>query len=161
MKEGSEFSIERAKREDLKDLGEIYLKGYVGLEEYSYTHPEDVRAYMEWLWRRDPEGIFVAKVEGKKVGFVAGDANWFSKRAKEKVGAVHEIVVLPEFRGMGIGKALMERVISYFREKGLGTVELWVGDENFRAIEFYKKLGFEEAGRYNYWIRMVKKIQGQ
>ena len=152
------FTVIRPKREDLKDLGEIYLEGYRGLEEYSYTHPEDVKAYMEWIWRRDPEGIFVAEVEGKKVGFVAGDANWFSKRSSKKVGAVHEIVVLPEYRGMGIGKTLMDRVMTYFKEKGLDTVELWVGDENFRAIEFYRKLGFKESGRYNYWIRMVKEI---
>ncbi|MDQ7082818.1 MAG: GNAT family N-acetyltransferase [Aquificota bacterium] len=56
-------------------------------------------------------------MEGRKVGFVAGDANWFSKRSRKKVGAVHEIVVLPDFRGMGIGKALMERVLDYFRGK--------------------------------------------
>ncbi len=155
------FYIERARREDLKDLTDIYLEGYRGLEEYSYTHPEDVKAYMDWLWRRDPEGIFVAKVEGRKVGFVAGDANWFSKRARRNVGAIHEIVVLPEFRGLGIGKALMTKVMEYFREKKLDTAELWVGDENFRALEFYRKLGFKEEGRYNYWVRMVKDLQEQ
>ncbi len=155
------FVIERARREDLKDLIDIYLEGYKGLEEYSYTHPEDVRAYMDWLWRRDPEGIFVAKVEGKKVGFVAGDANWFSKRSGKRVGAVHEIVVLPDFRGMGIGKALMEKILDYFSKKGLDTAELWVGDGNFRAMEFYRKLSFKESGRYNYWVRMVKDLHGQ
>jgi ribosomal protein S18 acetylase RimI-like enzyme len=155
---GTHFIIERARKEDLKDLAEIYLEGYRGLEEYSYTHPEDVKAYMDWLWRRDPHGILVAKAEGRKVGFVAGDSRWFSKRSGKRVGAVHELVVLPEFRGMGIGRSLMERVMDYFREKGLDTVELWVGDENFRAIEFYKKMGFREADRYNYWIRMVRSL---
>ena len=154
-KEKVSFRIERVKEEDLEELGRVYLEGYKGLEEYSYTHPEDVKAYMSWLWRRDPEGILVARVDGKTAGFVAGDANWFSKREHKKVGAVHEIVVLPEYRGMGIGKALMERILDYFRSKRLDTVELWVGDENYRAIEFYRKLGFREKGRYNYWIRMT------
>ena len=150
--------MERAVWEDAKDMVDVYLKGYRGLEEYAYTHPEDVKAYVDWLLRRDPEGVFLAKLGDKTVGFVAGDANWISKRTGRRVGAVHEIVVLPEFRGRGIGKALMGKVIDYFREKGLDRVELWVGDENSRAMEFYRKLGFKEEGRYNYWIKMVKEI---
>ena len=154
-KERVEFKIERAEEEDLNRLAELYLEGYKGLEEYSYTHPDDVRAYMRWLWKRDPEGIFVAKVDGEIVGFVAGDANWFSKREHRKVGAIHEIVVYPRYRGMGIGHALMERILEYFRDKGLHVAELWVGDENYNAIEFYRKLGFKEKGQYNYWVRMT------
>jgi len=154
----SELKIERVKKEELPRLVEIYLKAYEGLEEYAYTHPEDVKSYLNWLWNRDSEGFFVAKVGDKIVGFVAGDANWFSKREKKQVGAIHEIVVLPEYQGQGIGKALMEKVLSYFKEKGLDTAELWVGDENERAHEFYKRLGFQSDGRYNYWIRMTKRL---
>ena len=154
-KEKVNFKIERAKEEDLEELAKVYLEGYRGLEEYSYTHPEDVRAYMRWLWRRDPEGVFVAKVDGRIVGFVAGDANWFSKREHKKVGAIHEIVILPEYQGMGIGHALMEKILDYFRNKGLHIAELWVGDENHRAIEFYRNFGFREKGQYNYWVRMT------
>ncbi len=159
-KEKVNFKIERAKEEDLEELAKVYLEGYRGLEEYSYTHPEDVRAYMRWLWKRDPEGIFVAKVDGRIVGFVAGDANWFSKREHKKVGAIHEIVILPEYQGMGIGHALMEKILDYFRNKGLHTAELWVGDENHRAIEFYRNFGFKEKGQYNYWVRMTLDLNG-
>lgn len=159
-KEKLSFEIEKAKKTDLDKLAELYLEGYKGLEEYSYTHPEDVKAYMDWLWRRDPEGMFVAKVEGKIVGFVAGDANWFSKREHRKVGAIHEIVVHPEYRGMGIGHALMEKILEYFRSKGLDLAELWVGDENHKAIEFYRKFGFRENGQYNYWVRMTLDLKG-
>lgn len=154
-KEKIDFKIEKAKENDLEELVKVYLDSYKGLEEYSYTHPDDVRAYMNWLWRRDPEGIFVAKVGNKIVGFVAGDSNWFSKREHKKVGAVHEIAVLPEYRGVGIGKALMETILDYFRKKGLHTAELWVGDENYKAIDFYRRLGFKEKGQYNYWVRMT------
>lgn len=154
----SELKIERVKKEELPQLIDVYLKAYKGLEEYAYTHPEDVKSYLNWLWNRDSEGFFVAKVGDKIVGFVAGDANWFSKRERKRVGAIHEIVVLPEYQGQGIGKALMEKVLSYFKEKGLDTAELWVGDENRKAYEFYKRFGFHENGRYNYWVRMTKKL---
>ncbi len=150
--------IERVKKEDFPQLTELYLRAYRGLEEYAYTHPEDVMSYLEWLHRRDPEGFMVARADGRIVGFVAGDANWFSRREGKRVGAIHEIVVDPEYQGMGVGKKLMERILNYFREKGLDTAELWVGDENRKALNFYKKFGFFENGRYNYWIRMTRRL---
>ncbi len=154
-----ELKIEKVKEEELPKLVDIYLRAYKGLEEYAYTHPEDVRSYLRWLYNRDKNGFFVAKLNGKIVGFVAGDANWFSRRERKNVGAIHEIVVDPDYQGHGIGTALMNKILEYFKEKGLDTAELWVGDENYKAINFYKKFGFHEAGRYNYWIRMVKKLK--
>lgn len=150
--------IRRAENGDIKDLVEVYLQGYKGLEEYSYTHPEDVQAYLNWLFRRDVAGIWVAEEEGKIVGFIASDGNWFSKREGKVVGAIHELVILPEYRNKGIGKALVEKVIEYFKSRGLDTAELWVGDKNTQALEFYKSLGFEERDRFNYWIRMTKPL---
>lgn len=150
--------IRRAENGDIKDLVEVYLQGYKGLEEYSYTHSEDVQAYLNWLFRRDVAGIWVAEEDGKIVGFVASDGNWFSKREGKVVGAIHELVILPEYRNKGIGKALVEKVIEYFKSRGLDTAELWVGDKNTQAFEFYKSLGFEERDRFNYWIRMTKPL---
>ncbi|HCO39572.1 MAG TPA: N-acetyltransferase [Aquificaceae bacterium] len=150
--------IRRAENGDIKDLIEVYLQGYKGLEEYSYTHPEDVQAYLNWLFRRDVAGIWVAEEDGKIVGFVASDGNWFSKREGKVVGAIHELVILPEYRNKGIGKALVQKAIEYFKSRGLDTAELWVGDKNTQALEFYKSLGFEEKDRFNYWIRMTKPL---
>jgi len=150
--------IRRAENGDIKDLVEVYLQGYKGLEEYSYTHSEDVQAYLNWLFRRDVAGIWVAEEDGKIVGFIASDGNWFSKREGKVVGAIHELVILPEYRNKGIGKALVQKAIEYFKSRGLDTAELWVGDKNTQALEFYKSLGFEERDRFNYWIRMTKPL---
>ncbi len=152
------MNIRKGDEEDIKDLIEVYLKSYKGLEEYSYTHPEDVKAYLNWLFRRDVAGIWVAEEDGKIVGFVASDGNWFSKREGKVVGALHELAILPEYRNRGIGKALVEKALKYFKGRGLDTVELWVGDKNQQAINFYKKLGFKEKDRFNYWIRMTKEL---
>ena len=150
--------MERASEEDIPELAKLYLQGYEGLEEYAYTHMDDVLSYMNWLFRRDREGIFVAKHDGKIVGFVAGDGNWFSKREGKVVGAIHELVVSPSYRNKGIGKALMEKVLEYFKSRGLKVAELWVGEENHQAINFYTSLGFKPKDRFTYWIRMVRDL---
>ncbi|MFN7064841.1 MAG: GNAT family N-acetyltransferase [Aquificaceae bacterium] len=152
------MKIHRADVGDIEDLVKVYLEGYRGLEEYSYTHPDDVQAYLNWLFRRDVAGIWLAEEEGRIIGFVASDGNWFSKREGKVVGAIHELVVLPQDRSKGIGKALVEKVFEYFKSRGLDTAELWVGDQNQQALEFYRSLGFEEKDRFNYWVRMTKAL---
>jgi hypothetical protein len=63
--------VERATAEDIEELANIYLEGYAGLEEYAYTHREDVLAYLNWLFRRDVAGVFVAR-GGRRKGRVCG-----------------------------------------------------------------------------------------
>ncbi len=146
--------LEIAGDKDIKELVRLYVEGYRGLEIYAYTHRKDVEAYIEWLRRRDREGVILARDGKRIIGFIGSDANWFSKREGRKVGAIHELVVAEDRRNRGVGTALIESAVRRFGEKGLEIVELWVGDGNTVARKFYERLGFEEAGRYNYWIRM-------
>jgi ribosomal protein S18 acetylase RimI-like enzyme len=54
--------------------------------------------------------------------------------------------VIAPFRSMGIGKALMEQAIKTAQKHGYTRLELSVRAGNSRAIELYKKLGFEIEG---------------
>jgi ribosomal protein S18 acetylase RimI-like enzyme len=139
---------------------ELYLRAYRGLELYAYKGVEDTGSYIDWLVKRDREGILLAFEGERLVGFIAADANWFSKREKDRVGAIHELVIEEGYRGKGIATLLMNMALEYFKRKGLKKAELWVGDENFIAQKFYRGFGFYESGRYNYWIRMVKDLKG-
>lgn len=50
--------------------------------------------------------------------------------------------VLPEFRGRGLGKALMQRAIQLSQEQGFAKAALDVDITNSSAIALYEKLGF-------------------
>ncbi|MFC2103635.1 GNAT family N-acetyltransferase [Bacteroidota bacterium] len=53
---------------------------------------------------------------------------------------IEELYVKPEYRGNGIGKLLLLKVIDIAREKNYGRVEWAVLDWNEPAIEFYKSM---------------------
>lgn len=142
----------------IDEVAKLYLKSYKNLEEYSYTHEEDVKVYINWLLRRDVAGLFVVKDGDKIVGFMAIDGNWYSKKYNKVVGAIHEIFVDPDYFDKGIGSMLMEKAIEYFKQRNLDLIELWVGDKNEKAMKFYEKFGFRKDGQYNFWVRMVKDI---
>lgn len=54
---------------------------------------------------------------------------------------LEDIFVLPEYRGRGIGKALLGRVAKVATERGCGRLEWSVLDWNESAIGFYRSLG--------------------
>jgi ribosomal protein S18 acetylase RimI-like enzyme len=148
--------IRRADKDDLDDFVRVYVESYRGLEDYAYTRKRDVKNYFKWLLSRDKDGVMVAEIDGEAVGFVACDTNWFSIFERKKVGEIHELFVLPEFRGEGIGAKLMEKALEYALERNRKVAELWVGRTNYRARRFYASQGFEEAGEWGKWVRMRK-----
>jgi len=167
--------IRQARAQELKRVVDLYLNGYKDLGNYFYTRRKNAVRYIKWLYRRDGAGFFVA-VENRSganadegddsggsgaeddhriVGFVASDAFWLSESGR--VGAIHELVVSPTRRNLGIGKTLMNVAIHRFRELGLERVELWVGITN-PAQKFYETLGFKAEFQSGIWLKMTKVI---
>lgn len=59
------------------------------------------------------------------------------------LGAVQNLGVLPEHRGQGLGRAIMQKGLLGFQNAGLQFVTLEVTDGNHTAIALYESLGFE------------------
>ena len=57
------------------------------------------------------------------------------------------IAVAPEYRKQGIGKALIEALMEYLRQKKVIALLLEVCVSNASAIALYQKMGFEQVGR--------------
>ena len=63
-------------------------------------------------------------------------------RQGDDIGAVQNLGVAPNHRGMGLGSALLRRAIRGVQAAGLPIVHLEVTAENTRAVRFYQRLGF-------------------
>lgn len=98
------------------------------------------------------EGFIVAEVDGRVVGFLIG--NLTALRDGYKAGHVLSLAVDPAFRGLGIGRAL----INYFREvcrrEGARKLFLEVKKNNESARRFYSHLGFKQMCIYPRYYRM-------
>ena len=55
---------------------------------------------------------------------------------------VHYLLVLPEYRGMGLGAQLIGRAVVEYRVRGMKTLRLNVASSNKKAQHFYERLGF-------------------
>lgn len=62
-------------------------------------------------------------------------------------GDIMTIATEPEYRGNGIGKALILHVLEILKEKHLQYLTLEVRPSNAPALALYQRLGFQPVGR--------------
>jgi len=109
--------------------------------------PDAVTATEEGLERDGfgPNPIYfclMAVHDGKAAGFAFFFYNYSTWLGRPGI-YLEDLFVEPELRGLGIGKALLERVAATAIEKGCQRLEWAVLDWNTPAIEFYREMGAE------------------
>ena len=60
----------------------------------------------------------------------------------ESIGAIQNVGVAPEHRGLGLGRLLVAKALWGFREAGLRSTFLEVTANNAHAVQLYRSLGF-------------------
>jgi ribosomal protein S18 acetylase RimI-like enzyme len=87
---------------------------------------------------------FVALDDTTPIGFVQSEIrshNGSPFRQPQKLVYIVIVVVVPTYRGKGVGRKLIERVFDLARSRGIDRVELDHWDGNDAALVF-EKLGF-------------------
>lgn len=82
----------------------------------------------------------IAEDGGDPVGFALFFHNYSTFLAQPGI-YLEDLFVVPEQRGNGVGRALLERLARIAVERGCGRLEWAVLDWNVDAIGFYKRLG--------------------
>jgi ribosomal protein S18 acetylase RimI-like enzyme len=57
-----------------------------------------------------------------------------------------ELYVVPDRRGRGLGRALMEAALEVARRAGAGYMDLGTGEDDLAARALYESLGFDHRG---------------
>ena len=92
--------------------------------------------------------MLIAKNEGRLVGFAyASFIRDFPFEVSGHVSVINDVYVLPEFRGIGIGKQLVIECMDKLKTHGAEAVRLTVLADNKAVVELYERLGFK-ACRY-------------
>lgn len=84
--------------------------------------------------------VLIAEEDGEPAGFALFFHNYSTFLAKPGI-YLEDLYVRPEFRGRGIGRALLARLEELARERNCGRVEWAVLNWNEPAIRFYKSIG--------------------
>ncbi|HTP81060.1 MAG TPA: GNAT family N-acetyltransferase [Bacteroidota bacterium] len=138
----SPFSI-RIEPAKVKDVPLIF-EFIQGLAEYERLAHSVVATEMQvrksLFGRRKYAEVLLAKVGRQAAGFALYFHNYSTFLAQPGI-YLEDLFVKPEFRGKGIGKALLVRLAQIALERDCGRLEWAVLDWNASAIDFYRKLG--------------------
>lgn len=93
--------------------------------------------------RANDHGVFVVEVDSRVVGAIAGMLYGDNYESL----FVETLAVIPEYRGRGLGQALLETLIAWADRKGASRSMLWLLDGSaIPALRLYEKYGWQDTG---------------
>ncbi len=139
MSRKKKTTIQNASVDDIPLVFQL-IKELAEFERISHEVIATEEILRETLFGEKPAAeVILAKCEGKPVGFAVYFNN-FSTFVGRPGLYIEDLYVRPEYRGFGIGKALLEHCVSVATKRNLGRVEWAVLAWN-PARDFYEKFG--------------------
>lgn len=115
----------------LEDIPEVLVA-----DEKSFTKPWNEGMFTDEI-KKEYADYYVAEADGEIIGY---GGIWSIYETAELM----RIAVIPEFRGRGIAKEIMEAMTECAKDRGCERMMLEVRKSNVSAQELYKKFGFCE-----------------
>ena len=119
-----------------------FIKGLAAYEHMLDQVVADEATLADQLFQKKNAEVLFALENGKEVGFALFFHNFSTFLGRSGL-YLEDLFVLPEHRGKGYGKAILQKLAAIAEERGCGRLEWWCLDWNKPSIEFYLSLGAE------------------
>ncbi|HRP08275.1 MAG TPA: GNAT family N-acetyltransferase [Gemmatimonadales bacterium] len=117
------------------------IRGLAEYERLAHECVATVERLGESLFGAAPQAeVLIAESDGTPAGFALFCHNYSTFLARRGIW-LEDLFVKLEFRGRGIGRALLERLAAIAVERDCGRLEWAVLDWNESAIGFYRSIG--------------------
>jgi GNAT superfamily N-acetyltransferase len=136
----SEVSIRPAVREDVPVVARL-IRALAEYERLAHECHADEEALAAHLFGPRPYAeVLLAEVDGDPAGFAFFFHNYSTFLARPGI-YLEDLFVVPERRGLGLGRRLLAALAALAVERGCGRLEWSVLKWNAPAIGFYERLG--------------------
>lgn len=112
---------------------------------------DDSKEGIERFLLRNPETCFVVEENKKIVGVILSGNDG-------RRGYIYHTSVNPKYRKQGIGKSLVDAVLSAFKDLGINKIALVVFEKNKDGNVFWEKLGFTSRSDLVYRNKAITDI---
>lgn len=142
-----------------RDLAIMAIKIHHDAMPGIFTRPDKAAprlSYFKSVLRRHDQAIFLAKSNGKTIGFIhlRAGRDLVPVMVPGKYAHVGDIVVDKPWQRKGVGRLLMKSAEAWARSIGAGHIRLNVWEFNWKAKKFYSRLGFTQTT-----VTMRKKVR--
>lgn len=150
----SEFRVREARRHDVDAIGTMWrelMRLHVVLDPRFAVSPEGEKLYrrhIEEMLRSRDGRVLVAETIGatdgatEPVGYLLGEIHARSPLVSGgQYGLLSDIFVWEVWRKQGVGKALFTEIRRWFKDRKVGTMQLYVATANPEAFAFWQSVG--------------------
>lgn len=98
------------------------------------------------------EAAWIAELDGRRAGCV------FCVADDEETARLRLLLVSPDGRGVGLGRALVDRCVEFARAAGYGHMRLWTNDPLVAARRVYLERGFtliDEEAHHSFGVDLT------
>lgn len=118
--------------------------------------PNKARSLPKEEWQRKIANMCFAEIDGKLVGMVGAYQD--EKTKLRHILNIVSVYVSPQYRGFGVGRALLERVITKAKlSQEIKKLQLGVVSTQEAARKLYLSLGFVQVGEAKYAVKVGEK----
>ncbi|WP_050697400.1 GNAT family N-acetyltransferase [Anaeromassilibacillus senegalensis] len=117
-----------------------FIKGLAEYEKMSDQVVATEALLKEWLFEKHKAEVLIAEYAGEPAGFSLFFHNFSTFLGRAGLH-LEDLFVLPDKRGLGIGKALLQKLAAIAVERGCGRLEWCCLDWNQPSIDFYRSMG--------------------
>ena len=121
----------------------LILQFIQGLAEYERMADQVIATetlLQEWVFEKKKAEVLFACEDGREVGFALFFHNFSTFLGRAGI-YLEDLFVLPEHRGKGFGKAILQQLAKIAVERDCGRLEWACLDWNRPSIDFYLSLG--------------------
>lgn len=123
---------------DMLVEGDPKFKAYLDLQNY-----DDELTHLEHKYGLPAGRLYLARLDGEAVGCIG------LRKIDDDSCELKRLYVRPAYRGRGIARVLMDRILADARAIGYRVMLLDTLPFLRPALRLYKAYGFEEIARYN------------
>jgi GNAT superfamily N-acetyltransferase len=131
--------------EALTDLFEGYRAFY-----HKEANPEGAKSFLKERIERNESVIYLAYKGNKAIGFTQLYPIFSSTRMK-RLWLLNDLFVVPEYRGQGVSKLLLEHAKQLARDTDACEVMLETAKTNEIGNQLYPSVGFELGTDFNWY----------
>lgn len=132
-----------------KDTHEVGWEMSTRFDSISYIQRMEERIH------KFPDGQLIIEDSGKPIGQVGFDIQEYNGK---EIGYVNIFYLIPEYRGRGIGKEIIQYVEDFFTKSNVSEYHLRVSSRNEKAINLYTKIGMIKINEEDGSLRMKKTL---
>jgi len=117
---------------------------------------DEARFHAEFRDRQDfePEGWYFLQHNDEFVG-ITGAVICFELDGTLRGGVIEWVATLPEYRGKGLGRALMHAALNHFYQNDIDPVTLITQMCRTAAVGLYESLGFNKVAELRIYRKMI------